>query len=60
MQMVKVSIEVHAGTARFTVAVKARSIEQALSIIAARHPDSVAKVQLPIDPETFFVEDSAA
>jgi hypothetical protein len=58
--MVKVSIEVHAGIARFTVAVKARSIEQALSIVAARHPDSVARLKLPIDPESFFVEDSAA
>jgi hypothetical protein len=60
MQMVKVSIEVHAGTARFTVAVKARSIEQALSIVAARHPSGVARVKLPIDPGSFFEEDTAA
>ena len=58
--MVKVSIEVHDGTARFTVAVKARSVQQALSIVAARHPASVARVKLPIDPESFFVGDSAA
>jgi hypothetical protein len=58
--MVKISIEVHNGTARFTVAVKAQSINQALSIIAARHPSSVARVKFPINPESFFIEDSAA
>jgi hypothetical protein len=58
--MVKVSIEVHDGTARFMVAIKARSIQQALSTVAARHPGSVARVKFPIDPESFFAEDSAA
>jgi hypothetical protein len=58
--MVKISIEVHHGTARFTVAVKAQSINQALSIIAARHPSSVARVKFPINPESFSIEDSAA
>ena len=58
--MVKVSIEVHDGTARFAVAVLAKSIQQALSIVAARYPGSVARVKFPIDPESFFVEDSAA
>jgi hypothetical protein len=58
--MVKVSIEVHSGSARFTVAVKAQSIHQALSIVAARHPSGVAKVKFPINAESFFVEDSAA
>ena len=58
--MVKVSIEVHDGTARFAVAVLAKSIQQALNIVAARYPDSVVKVKFPIDPESFFAEDSAA
>jgi hypothetical protein len=58
--MVKVSIEVHDGTARFAVAVLAKSIQQALSIVAARYPSSAIKVKFPIDPESFFVEDSAA
>ncbi len=58
--MVKVSIEVHDGTARFAVAVLAKSIQQALSIVAARYPSSAARVRFPIDPESFFVEDSAA
>ena len=58
--MVKVSIEVHDGTARFAVAVLAKSIQQALNIVAARYPGSVAKVKFPIKPEGFFVEESAA
>jgi hypothetical protein len=58
--MVKVSIEVHEGTARFLVAIKAPSIQQALSTVAARHPSSVTRVRFPIDPESFFAEDSAA
>ena len=58
--MVKVSIEVHSKAARFAVAVQAKSIQQALNIVAARHPGSVARVKFPIDHEGFFVEDSAA
>jgi hypothetical protein len=58
--MVKVSIEVHSGTACFAVAITAQSIQHALSIAAARHPSSVTRLKLPIDPESFFVEDSAA
>jgi hypothetical protein len=58
--MVKVSVEVHDGTARFTVAVKAQSVQQALSIVTARHPASVARLKMPIDAESFLVNDSAA
>ena len=56
----KVSIEVHFETARFAVAVQAKSIRQALSIVAARRPSSAVRVKFPINPEGFFVEDSAA
>jgi hypothetical protein len=38
--MVKVSIEVHSETARFAVAGQARSIQRALSIVAARYTGS--------------------
>jgi hypothetical protein len=58
--MVKVSIEVHHRTARFLVVVKAQSIQQALSIVAARYPGSVTRVKFPINPEVFFVKDFAA
>jgi hypothetical protein len=60
IQIIKVSIEVHDGTARFAVAVLAKNIQQALNIVAARYPGSVAKVKFPINPEGFFFEDSAA
>jgi hypothetical protein len=58
--MVKISIEVCDGAAHFTVAVKAQSIQQALNLVQARYPGNFAKVKFPIDPESFFMEDSAA
>ena len=58
--MVKVSIEVHSETSCFVVAINAQSIQRALSIAAARYPSSVARVKFPLDPEGFFVENSAA
>ena len=60
IQMVKVSIEVRNGTARFMVAVKANNIQQALSIVQTRYPATVAAVKSPIDPEGFLVEERAA
>ena len=60
IQMVKVSIEIHSGAARFAVAVQAQNIQRALSIVATRHPGSVARVKVPIEPEGFLVEDAAA
>ena len=41
IRMVRVSIGVHDGTARFAVAVLAKSIQQALSIVAAQYPGSL-------------------
>jgi hypothetical protein len=58
--MVKVSIEVRNGTARFMVGVKAKNIQQALRFVQTRYPAKVATVKFPIDPEGFFVEERAA
>jgi hypothetical protein len=58
--MVKVSIEVNSKTARFAVAVQAKSIQRTLGIITARYPGSVPIVRFPIEPEGFLVEDAAA
>ncbi len=58
--MVKVSTEAHDGTARFAVAVLAKSVQQALSIVAAQYPGSVASVKFPINAEGSLVEGSAA
>jgi hypothetical protein len=52
--MVKVTIEVRHGTARFLVGVKATNIQQALSIVQTRYPGKVAAVKFPIDPEGFL------
>jgi hypothetical protein len=60
IHMVKVSVEVRNGTTRFMVGVKANNIQQALSIVQARYPATVATVKFPIDPEGFFVEERAA
>jgi hypothetical protein len=55
--MVRISVQVSSGSARFRVMVQAESIERALEI--ARHHNSTAecRVCFPIDPESFFVED---
>ena len=58
--MVRVSIEVHDGTARFKVAVRAESIRRAVSIVGRQYPGGDVRVEFPIDPEGFFVKDSAA
>ena len=58
--MVRVSIEVDSGAARFGLAVRAESIRQALSIAEVLYPGADARVVFPIDPEGFFDEDPAA
>jgi hypothetical protein len=59
-EMVKVSIEVRNGAARFRVAVRAESIERAVSLAGERFPGRTIKVSFPINPEDFFVEAPAA
>jgi hypothetical protein len=56
--MVRISVQVSSGTARFRVAIQAESIERALEIAARQNPGKKCEVTFPIDPETFFVEDS--
>ena len=55
--MVKVCVEVHSGSARFSVAVRAESIRRALSLVRKRYPMGEAEVKFPLDPEGFFVEE---
>ena len=52
--MVKVSMEVRNGAARFKVMVRASSIERAVSLLSRRYPDSQALVKFPADPEGLF------
>jgi hypothetical protein len=58
--MVRISVQVSSGAARFKVAIQAESIERALEIVARQNPGKECEVMFPIDPETFFVEDSVA
>jgi hypothetical protein len=60
IQVVKVSIEVSSGAARFHVAVRAESIQRAASIVATRYPGGNCRVKLPIDPQGFFMNETAA
>jgi hypothetical protein len=57
--MVKVSIEVRSGAARFNVAVQAQSIQQAVSLVKERHSKCTLKARFPIESESFLVEDQS-
>jgi len=54
-QMVRISVEVRSGTARFRVGVQAPSIREALSVVGGRYPRGVVEVAFPIEPKGFFV-----
>ncbi len=55
--MVRISVEVSSGTARFRVSVQAQSIERALEIAQRQNPGKDCEVRFPIDAESFFVEE---
>ena len=57
--MIAVTVEVRDGAAVFNVAVRAESIRRAVSLVKARYPGGEVGVKLPIDPESFFVDDAA-
>jgi hypothetical protein len=59
-EMIRISIKVSSGAARFRVGIQAESIERAMEIVARQNPGKVCEVTFPIDPETFFVDDSVA
>jgi hypothetical protein len=56
-EMIKISIEVSSGLARFRVSVKAECIERALDIAHTLNPGKECKVIFPIDAEGFFVKE---
>ncbi|HEX2182072.1 MAG TPA: hypothetical protein VHH10_07280 [Rubrobacteraceae bacterium] len=55
--MVRISVQVSSGSARFKVMVQAESIERALEIARRHNPAAACQVSFPIDPESFFVQD---
>ena len=58
--MIRISVVLTRGAARYRVAVQAQSIGRALEIVEGQNPGCQAKVAFPIDPETYFVRDAAA
>ena len=58
--MVKVSIEVRSGVARFRVGIQAFSIQRAVWLVQSLYSASDVRVIFPINPEGFFVEDVLA
>ena len=56
--MIRISVHVSSGTARFSVAIQAESIERALEIVARQNPGKECEVAFPIDPEAFFVDEA--
>ena len=55
--MIRISIEVRSGSAKFKVSLLAESIEGAMEIAKRYNPGKECKVVFPIDPGGFFVED---
>jgi hypothetical protein len=55
--MIRISIEVRSGAARFKVSVQAESIERALEMARRYNSGKESKVVFPIDPEGYFLED---
>ena len=58
--MVRVSVEVRKGTARFRVGVQAESIRRALRMVGGRYPHGEVRLVFPIEPEGFFVREPTA
>jgi hypothetical protein len=56
-KMVRISVEVSSGAARFRVSVQAQSIERALEIVKRQNAGKDCKVRFPIDAEAFFLEE---
>jgi hypothetical protein len=55
--VIRISIEVRSGAARFNVSVQAESIERALEMARRYNSGKECKVVFPIDSEGFFLED---
>jgi len=60
IEVIRVVIEVCYEATCSRVVAQAKSIRGAASIAAAAYPDADIRVKFPIDPEAFFVKDSAA
>jgi len=58
--MIRVCIAVDTGTSRpTTLSVRAESILRALEVAGEQNPGCALSVVFPLDPDTFFVRDTA-
>jgi hypothetical protein len=57
---VKVSIELRKGSARFRVGVQARSIREALDLVAKRYRAGEVRYVFLVEPAGFFVRETSA
>ena len=58
--MVKVSIEVRSGAARFRVAVRAESIQRAMELVGRRFPNRDIRAKFPQALEGLYAEQKLA
>jgi hypothetical protein len=58
--VVRVSIEVRSGAARFRVGIQASSIQRAVGLAKGLYSASDVRVIFPIDPEGLFIDDPFA
>jgi hypothetical protein len=56
-KLVRISVEVRSGVARFRVGVQARGIRKALSMVGGTYPHAEVRVAFPLEPEGFFVRE---
>ncbi len=58
-RVIRVSVVVNSEMVRFRAELRAESIEEAVRLAALSYPGGEVRVLFPIDPDTFFVEESA-
>jgi len=54
-KMVKLSVEVRSGAARFRVGVQARDIRETRRLVGGRYPRGVVQMASPAQAESYFV-----
>jgi hypothetical protein len=59
-KMVKVSMEIRSGAARFRVGVQARTIREALSLLGGRYVRGTVRAVLPLEQKGFLVDEQPA
>ena len=59
-KMVRISVEIRSGAARFRVGVQAQSLRKALAVVGSRYPRREVRVVFPIEPGGFFVGEPSA